>query len=377
MKSTQLATKVCHMTSVHSPEDVRIFHKECVSLAQAGYEVYLVERGESYDKNGVHIVGVGEMPKSRWKRMTKGARRVYEKALELDCDIYHFHDPELLPYGLKLKKKGKRVIFDSHELTRIQIQGKYYLSDFVRKCISKLYSFYENYTLRRIDGVIFPCPIDGEFPLPGKNRVFLNNVPSLSELYDRYDPEVKKEENTVCTIGTLTYSRGIKQLLLAADRADCKVILGGTIRPASFETEIMQMPESKQAEFLGQINRTQVLEVYKRATIGVSSILNVGQYDKAENMPTKVYECMAMGLPVVLTRNTFNEKMVEKYRFGICVDPENIEEFANALRDLLDNPSKMAELGQNGRRAIKERFNWELEQKKLLDLYDRLSKSQP
>ena len=66
----------------------------------------------SYEKNGVHIVGVGTIPDSRLRRMTQGAKRVYETALALDCDIYHFHDPELLPYGLMLKKKGKKVIFD-------------------------------------------------------------------------------------------------------------------------------------------------------------------------------------------------------------------------------------------------------------------------
>lgn len=73
--------KVCHMTSVHPIEDVRIFHKECISLAKAGYEVYLVECGESYDKNGVHIVGVGEIPGNRLKRMTKGiAKKLYKSA---------------------------------------------------------------------------------------------------------------------------------------------------------------------------------------------------------------------------------------------------------------------------------------------------------
>ena len=73
-------TKVCHMTSAHGEEDIRIFRKECVSLARAGYEVYLVERGESREKNGVHIIGVGEIPQSRRKRMTEGARKVYEAA---------------------------------------------------------------------------------------------------------------------------------------------------------------------------------------------------------------------------------------------------------------------------------------------------------
>ena len=357
------------MTSAHGVEDVRIFHKECVSLAQAGYEVYLVERGESYDKNGVHIVGVGEMPGGRLKRMTEGAKRVYEAALALDCDIYHFHDPELLPYGLKLKKKGKKVIFDSHELTRQQIRVKPYLPPLAARLASGLYATYESHVLSEIDGVIFPCPINGAFPLPGKRRVFLNNVPRLTELYDKYDPDTEKEPDTVCTVGSLTANRGVREMVLAAHRAGCKAILAGAITPADFETELKQMPESRTAEFLGRIDRVQVCEVYKRSVIGVSSILNIGQYDMAENLPTKVYECMAMGLPVVLTRNAFNEKMVEKYQFGICVDPTNIDEFAATIRDLLDHPDKAKEMGQNGRRAVKDAFNWKLEQEKLFDFY--------
>ena len=109
-------TKVCHMTSAHAPEDDRIFHKECVSLAKAGYDVYLVERGDSYEKAGVHIVGIGEVSGGRLDRMFHVTKQVCEKALALDADIYHFADPELLPWGLKLKRQGKQVIFDSHEM---------------------------------------------------------------------------------------------------------------------------------------------------------------------------------------------------------------------------------------------------------------------
>ena len=100
--------KVCHMTSAHPPEDVRIFYKECVSLANAGYDVYLVAKGESYEKNGVHIIGVGQPSGGRLSRMTKFSKQVYQAALAVNADIYHFHDPELLPYGLKLKRRGKK-----------------------------------------------------------------------------------------------------------------------------------------------------------------------------------------------------------------------------------------------------------------------------
>ncbi len=145
--------KVCHMTSAHPAEDVRIFHKECVSLSQAGYDVYLVQRGDSYEKNGVHVVGAGLIPTNRLKRMTIGARKVYRIAKRLDCDLYHIHDPELLPYGLKLQKEGKKVVFDSHELYREQLKRK----TVIGSVLSFLYKNYEERVLQQISGLIFPC----------------------------------------------------------------------------------------------------------------------------------------------------------------------------------------------------------------------------
>jgi glycosyltransferase involved in cell wall biosynthesis len=362
--------KICHMTSAHAKEDIRIFRKECTSLARAGYEVYLVERGESYEKNGVHIVGVGEIPNSRLRRMIFGAKQVYKKALLLDCDLYHIHDPELLPYGLKLKRKGKKVVFDSHELTRAQILHKPYLPMRTARVISFLYSLYENRVLRKLDAVIFPCPINGEFPLPGKRQVMINNLPWLSEMYDKYDSHAAKEHRTACTLGSLSYDRGIKHLILAAAKADCKVILGGSFISAEFEREIMSMPESKNVEYLGYLNREQVISVYEHTEICVSALLNIGQYSVAENLSTKVYECLAMGLPVILSKQSFNEEMVARYQFGICVDPEDVDGFASAIRSLIDHPETIKRMGENGRKLIKEKLNWETEQKKLMDLYD-------
>ena len=67
-------TKVCHVTCVHGKEDVRIFLKECCSLAQAGYDVWLVQQGESYDKRGVHIAGFGAIAPNRLRRMLQTVR---------------------------------------------------------------------------------------------------------------------------------------------------------------------------------------------------------------------------------------------------------------------------------------------------------------
>ena len=104
-----MGIKICHLTSVHDSTDVRVFRKECSSLAKK-YDVYLVAKGQSREENNVKIIGIGDAPDSRLKRITRFTKAVYQKGLSLDCDIYQIHDPELLPVALKLKRKGKAVI---------------------------------------------------------------------------------------------------------------------------------------------------------------------------------------------------------------------------------------------------------------------------
>lgn len=367
-------TKVCHMTSAHGAEDVRIFHKECVSLARAGYETWLVQRGESYEKNGVHIIGVGDIPASRRKRMTEGAKKVYEAALAVDADIYHFHDPELLPYGLKLKRKGKKVIFDSHEMYREQLKRKPYLPKWCTRLIAWGYGHYENHVLRHIDGVIFPCLKDGRHPFEGKCRhiAAVNNVPKPDELYDRYDANAPKYERSVAHIGSLTYSRGITHLVEAAEQADCTLYLGGAFESEAYRNEVEALSAFSHVRYLGVLDRPAVLNTLQHCRLGAATLLNVGQYNQYDNLATKAYEYMSLGLPVILTRSAYNELVMAQYRFGLCVDPTDVDEIANAIRYLLDNPEEARRMGENGRRAVKEEFNWSVEEKKLLALYEEI-----
>lgn len=363
--------KVCHMTSAHPAGDVRIFHKECVSLARAGYDVYLVQRGESGEVKGVHLVGISEIPPGRMARMTKGAKAVYQKALEVDADLYHLHDPELLPYALKLKKRGKKVVFDSHEMYREQIRNKTYLPGWCTRIIAAAYGCYERFVLKRIDGLVFPCLKNGEHPFAGQcaRVITADNVPMLDELYERYDSSVPKEENSIVHVGSLTYARGITHVIRAGRKAGCRVFLAGVFSPESYRAETEAMEEYACVEYLGKLDREGVVNVLQKSQIGMATLLNVGQYNQYDNLATKVYEYMSLGLPVILTRSAYNEKAMERLRFGICVDPENTEEIAEAVRYLLDHPEEARQMGENGRRAIKEAFNWDVEKEKLLSLY--------
>ena len=366
--------KVCHVTSVHESDDGRILYKECASLAKAGYETYLVVKGNSRMDCGVNIVGVGEVPESRLKRMLTFSRTVYEKALELDAEIYHLHDPELLPYALKLKKLGKIVVFDSHERYTDLIRIKYYLPTWLRSTVAFLYEKYENYIFSRLDAVIFPCTYKGKHPFEGKcKRVeTIDNFPLLEELYGRHDPSLEKKANSICHVGSLTFERGIKHLVEAMEKIDGELFLAGPFSPCEFQDELKQMPGWNKVHYLGILDRDQILQLLQTCQVGTATILNVGQYNKYDNLATKVYEYMAMGIPTLLSKAPYNEQVNERYRFGLCVDPENADELAAAINYLFDNPDQAKQMGFNGRKAVLQEFNWGTQERKLVALYREL-----
>lgn len=219
--------KVCHVTSAHGVEDDRIFLKECISLATNGYDVYLVERGNTYDKDNVHIIGLGEIPTGRLKRMLGGGKNAYKKALSLDADIYHLHDPELLPYATKLKHKGKIVVFDSHEDIPAQIKDKTWIPRILRHTVAKLYKKYETHVIRHIDAVVAATPhIAEQFMDRAKKVVVINNYPKLDEIQFHETPFSKREE-IVCYAGGIDELRGENIMIEAMKNEEATLIIAG------------------------------------------------------------------------------------------------------------------------------------------------------
>jgi hypothetical protein len=171
--------KVCHITTVHPAKDVRIFHKECCSLAAAGYEVTLVVvNGEDEHLNGVQIKGIKAPFKGRIDRIRRAPYVALEAALQVNADIYHFHDPEFLRVALKLKKAGKKVVYDVHEDVPRQILAKYWIPKPLRKLISVLFEQFENSVTAKLDQIVTATPFIRErFMQVNRNTIDINNFP--------------------------------------------------------------------------------------------------------------------------------------------------------------------------------------------------------
>lgn len=369
--------KICHLTSVHPIEDIRIFAKECVSLASNGFDVTLIACGETAFedvKNGVKRISLNVAVKNRVQRMIKRTSAVYNKALEIDADIYHFHDPELLPIGLKLKRKGKKVIFDSHEFYGEQILYKQYIPFLLRKIIAMAYMSYEKYVCKRIDAVIQICTLNGKdyFQNRAKISEFITNSPVKNSSSYHKNGLPREERDKVIHIGSLTHSRGITHLIEAAAKSKISLILAGHFASPEYHEQLKCNPAYDIVDYRGYLNSVQINEALSQAFAGISTLLHIGQYPKIDTFPTKVYDYMAIGLPVILSNTKYAKRINEKYKFGICVSPENIEEIMNAILFLKENKTIAEKMGENGRLAFENEFNWEIEEKKLIKLYQRI-----
>lgn len=357
--------KVCHMTSAHPPEDVRILHKECASLAAAGFEVYLVERGESYEKKGVHVVGVGEIPQSRRKRMTEGTKKVYETALSLDCDIYHLHDPELLPVGLKLKKKGKKVIFDSHEDVPATILDKGWIPGPLRKAVAALYTVYETRAIGRLDALVAATPyIARQFEGRAKRSVAVSNFPMLDDIVF-HEKDFSRCDPIVCYAGGITELRGESIMRNAMQSVEADLLLAG-------DHEIEDIPNGTHSiRYLGKLDRAGVNELYGKSVIGLCLLTPAHNY--VNSQPVKMFEYMAAGLPFVCSDFPLWRGFAEESGAGFCVDPYDTGAIRAAIRRLLDDRKLAEEMGRKGRECVMARYSWANEEKTLLDLYDQIS----
>lgn len=354
--------KVCHVTSAHKTTDIRIFIKECQSLQKAGHDVFLVGRGESRECCGVHIVGCGE-PKGRLERFLFFSKKVYRKALKLDCEAYHFHDPDLLLYARKLKRKGKRVIFDSHEDVPAQIMDKYYIPGFLRGMVAKLYRGYETHVVKKLDAVVAATPYIAEkFRNRAKKTEVVNNYPRLDDIKFHSEPFAEREA-IVCYVGGISEARGETIMLEAMKQVDGKLIIAG-------KHEKRRIEDGGIVEYIGQIDREKVNSLYGQAIAGL--VLFQPAKNHNHSQPIKMFEYMAAGLPLICSNFELWREIVEERKIGIVVDPKDPAQTAEAVRYLLQNREIAQEMGRKGRRAVEEHFSWEMEEKTLLRLYREL-----
>jgi len=370
--------KICMLTSAHPVFDDRIFHKEAKTLVKASYNVVLIAQHSKEEVvDGVRIIPLPK-PRNRFERMTRVVWKLFRLALKEKADVYHFHDPELIPVGLVLRLFGKKVIYDVHEHYPNAILDKYWIPKSLRRAVSNLFKLFEKAFVPFFDYVIYTTPIVGERYKKMKVQIErIENYP-LVELSKTFKKNPKKY---IIYLGGMTKIRGTIELIKAfaivvRKYPDWELHLVGTANPPSFRKEIERLIFTlnieKNVKLIPWVSYEEKERLSSQASIGVVTYLPYA--NNMSCLPNKLFDYMLVGLPVVASNFPLYKKVVDEDKCGIVVDPSSPKEIANAIEYLITHPKEARKMGENGKRAILEKYNWERESRKLLKIYDELLK---
>jgi glycosyltransferase involved in cell wall biosynthesis len=302
-------------------------------------------------------------------------------AVESLADVYHIHDPELLLVTPWLRRAtGRPTIYDIHEANADFIAVKDYLPAAARRPLATVFRRLEPRLARGESGLIFADEaIAADFAGFDKPKTTLFNYPGR-ELIDRgaavvADPTPR--EPVVLYLGGLERNRGAALMVAAfaqvvAGMPAARLLIVGHFMPAELEQEVRVEAEAcgiaHAITITGRVPFERIGDYLRRAALGWVTWQPVPKNRK--NIPTKLFEYMAYGLPVVSSDLPSTQPFIQPAVNGLLVEATDPAAHAAALLRLLGDLPVARAMGRAGLALVETRYNWEQMEPRLLALYD-------
>lgn len=343
--------RVLHVTSVHRPDDGRIFHKEVLALRAAGANAT--------------VLGLARRP-ARSRRLVAGWRLMAE-ARRRRADIVHIHDPELLPAAWLLRRLTRRpVIYDAHEYLGQTTRTKPWIPGLLRLPAAVAVERIERTLAGRVDAVVAVTEdMAIGFAEAGMRSVSVANFAPRSRFPEPGPPDGP----LVVYAGALDTSRGLDLMLEAfpmVDAPGARLLLAGPGTPPVLPPRVTH---------IGPVPYDEVPAVLARAAVIWIPLRRTPNNDRGRL--TKVMEAMASGRALVASNLTRTAATVGQAGCGLIVPHDDPGAHAAALTELLRDPVRAARMGAAGRAAFLERMTFEGEAAKLVALYAEVAGRRP
>ena len=362
--------KVAHLSPHRDPFEPRTFF-EALSGAAAGLDVMVVaphERDET--REGVRILGIPRY-RNRLERVTITCWRCVRRAMAERPDIYHLHEPDLIPWGLWLRLSGRRVLYDVHEDYAAAAVVRPWLPGWARRAVAAFVGAVSTLARRAFTIVIAERYYARLFPggIEVLNYARLEEYAGLQSIA-RQPPSRPRALYT----GSVTDSRGARHHARLLDRlpADAELLLIGQCAipdlRAELEAKAAADPRLRLVLAPGWVPRSTIAACYAESwTCGLAIFPDTPHYREKEL--TKFFEYMAAGLPVICSDFPVWRELVVGNAVGLAVDPEDPAAAAAALIWLHEHPEQAAAMGQRGRELVRSRYNWDTQASRLVELY--------
>jgi glycosyltransferase involved in cell wall biosynthesis len=350
-------------STVHLARDQRIVAREAGTLAAAGYRTVVVARGEPEVACAPNLEFIA-LPdvSTRVGRVLRLQPLVARSVIALRPRVLHVHDPELIPLALLVRLWGTRAVYDAHESLDLDIDAKEWIPGPL-KPIATLGAGLLLAAADHLDAVVAATPaIAASF---ASEVAVVENYPPLADFADVV-PAL--DGRCVLYIGGLQRIRGIGVLIDAVEQVPgLRVILAGAFTEPQFEAELRRRSGWSRVEFVGWQDRRGLARLASRSTIGVVPLSRNPNYEMS--LPTKMFEYMAAGLPVVSTDLPVAKDILDSTGAGLVVPASDPRALAQTISTLIEDPSRARRMGEAGRRAVSETYNWERSAAELRRLY--------
>jgi glycosyltransferase involved in cell wall biosynthesis len=366
------ALTVCHVTTVHPALDSRIYLRECVSLAEAGFAVHLVAPSSSPKTTasaphpGIQLHSVRRF-ESRLLRMLLGPWQALQIARRTGAQLWHLHDPELLPLAALLPRPPRvRIVYDAHENLPQDISTKTWIPALLRHQVACAADRIEKFLAGRLDAVVAATETIADRLRAASAMVcVIRNYPRACQA-----EVIPPAARFAVYAGLLSRRRGLFQMIEACQLEGMPLRLVGHFSDHVTEAAARSHPGWSNVEYLGRIAPDGVRAQLLSASAGLCLLAPDSAHDDA--LPTKVFEYMQVGIPVIASRLQRTREVIDRHGCGLCVDYTDMEALRAALARLRDDAAYRQRLGAAGRDAMLTNYRWEDEARRLCMRYAQL-----